>query len=128
MAMLDALLELESDSVNVKTDGLYSESEIDWGVAAPDQGVGTKLKLRIVVTEAFTVGTSLSISIVHAATTVPTVLLFTFDVIETADLVLGAVFEYPWPEKHLQFTRLKYNVVGGPFTDGLIQANVVAGQ
>ena len=127
MGIQDKLLQLETDSVQPRADGQYSEAEIDWEVANPDQGVAG-LKLRLVVMEEFdTAGEAgtLSVIIVHGAATAPTTVLVTFAPIAEADLVVGKEIEYPWPFEHLRYTRLKYAVTGGPFTAGKLDAHVL---
>ena len=131
MAMKDKLLELDTDRAITSVGNAYSESEINWGVANPNQGIGTKLKLQIVVKEAFDSteeDATLQFAIIHGAATAPSDVLWTFDVIAEADLPKGLVIEYPWPEKHLQYTRIRSIVAVHDFTAGIIDAHVVAGQ
>lgn len=126
MGIQDKLLQLETDSAQARTDGEYSEAEINWGVANPDQG-RAGLKLRVVVKELFEAAgaATLTIKLVHGAATAPTTLLMTFDTIAKASLVVGYEREFPWPFEHLQYTRLLYTVATGPFTGGKLDAHIL---
>lgn len=131
MAMLDKLTKLASDDVFVRTDGQYSD-EKDWGVANPNRGIGTPVKLRIVVKETFAGGTTptLTLKVCHGASAGATDVLLTFDTkdFSSAYAQKGDVWEYPWPLEHKRHTRILATVTGGSMSAGKVDADVVAGQ
>lgn len=112
MGIQDKLTQLASD-LDVTTDGTHS-SEINWGVANPDQGYAN-LKLVVVVKAAFTSTTedgTLTVVVCHGAATAPTTVLLQFGPVAEADLVVGKTLEIPWPYSHLQYTRARFDKAG----------------
>jgi hypothetical protein len=112
MGFYDAKHLFTADGGDAITADAYSTNEINFGETYPDMGEGEMLVVRFIVETAFTsAADTLTISIVHGATTAPTTVLVSTYAIAASALTKGAYIpELKLPDQHLQYVRLKYDV------------------
>lgn len=117
----------------------YSTDEVNlgackdaWGTSIDsDPGEGGGLWLNVMVTTAFTSGTStatLKAELVHGAATAPTTVLLSGAAIAVGSLTAGAyLLRAKLPPGLDQYTRIKYTVAGSAMTAGAVDAFISKG-
>ena len=112
MGFYDAKLLFTADGGDAITADAYSYNEIDWEETYPDKGEGEPLVVRFVIETAFTSSANtLTISLVHGASTAPTTKLVSTAAIAASALTKGAYIpELKIPDQHLRYMRLYFDV------------------
>ena len=112
MGFYDAKHLFTANGGDAITEDAYSYNEIDFGETYPDMGEGSMLVVRFVVETAFTSSSNtLTISIVHGASTAPTTVLVSTYAIAASALIKGAYIpELKLPDQHLRYVRLYFDV------------------
>lgn len=131
MAILDKFLEYSDKQVI--TASAVSTNVVDAGptknaAIGRDLGLNGRLYLFINVFTAFAgAGASLTATLQDSADNVTFADVASFPNIPVANLTAGKAFQVGLPVPTRRYTRVNYNVTGGPFTGGAVSAHLIDG-